>query len=188
MSQKLYQSEALTDVGCGTPNVPAGAIVSVVEEGNQFSHKTTVTFSNFPITVGNTTGVSFGGTKLYDFPLGRLLIKGSVLKDVVVGLGSPLNLTPIAAGDGGDISMGSTVAGDGTLTNADVDLIPSTSIDPMSGGLTRAALAAAAAFDGSTTAIDAYINMLIDDADVEDEASDVLLLSGVWVCTWDNLG
>lgn len=96
--------------------------------------------------------------------------------------------TPIDSADGGDVAIGSTAPGDGTLTGTDVDLVPSTSIDPISGGITGAALAATAQFDGTTTPLDAYLNILIDDADVADGASDVLQVSGVVEIHWVLLG
>lgn len=183
-SGQLLQTVAGVDATVGT----AANGATAVESGNGAVHKTVITLSDVEVTVGNTTGVSFGGTKIYDFPQGRILVLGSVLANVTFDLTDAGNVTPIDAADGGDISVGTTVAGDGTLTNADVDLIPSTSIDPISGGVTGAALAAAAQFDGTTDAVDAYFNVLIDDADVADAASDVLLVSGTLTIHWVLLG
>lgn len=171
----------------------AGAVedadtISAVERGNGVVHQTTLTLTDVPVTVGNTTGVSFGGTKIYEFPEGRILLLGATLADVTFDLTDDGNVTPIDDADGGDISVGTTIAGDGTLTNADVDIIPSTSIDPISGGVAGAALAASAQFDGTTTPVEVNFNVLIDDADVGNAASDVILVSGVLTLTWINLG
>lgn len=163
-----------------------GAVAT--ETGNGPVRKTSLALTDVSVTVGNTTGVSFGGTKIYDFPQGRILVLGSVLEGVTFDLTDAGNVTPIDAADGGDIAVGTTVAGDGTLTGTDVDLIPSTSIDPISSGVTGAALAASAQFDGTTTAVDAYFNVLIDDADVGDGASDVVLVSGTLTLHWCLLG
>lgn len=162
--------------------------VEAVEYGNGISQQTVLTLDAKEITVANTTGVSFGGAKIYTFPQGRIFVKGVTLKLLTVGLGNAGNATPIAGTMGGDISLGTTPPSDGTLTVADVALLPSTSIDPISGGITGAALAAAAQFDGTTTPIPVYINMLIDDADVADGASDILELSATITITWDYLG
>jgi len=172
------------DVGAIVENIGA----SVEEFGDGIIHKSRFTFDAMPVTVGNTTGVSFGGTKFYDFPLGRILVLGSVLTNVAFGLSNAGNATPIDAADGGDVAVGTTAPSDGTLTGTDVDLIPSTSIDPLSGGISIAALAAAAQFDGSGTAKDAYFNILIDDADVGDGASDIIEVSGTLEITWILLG
>lgn len=150
--------------------------------------KTVLTLTNVPVTVGNTTGISFGGTKIYDFPAGRILILGSVLSNLTFDLSHEDNATPISGTMGGDISVGTTAPSDGTLTNEDVDLIPSTSIDPISSGVAGAALAASAQLDGTGTAKDAFINVLIDNADVADGASDVILVNGTLTLIWCLLG
>lgn len=178
----ILAATVVTGAGAATANVTAS------EQGNGVLQKTVLTLDGVSVTVGNTTGVSFGGTKIYDFPAGRILILGATIANVSFDLTDAGNVTPIDAADGGDIAVGTTVAGDGTLTNADVDIIPSTGIDPLSGGVDGAALAASAQFDGTTDAIDAYFNILIDDADVGDGAEDVLLVSGTLTISWINLG
>lgn len=170
--------------GAGT----AGAGTTAVESGNGVLQRTVLTMSDVSVTVANTTGVSFGGTKIYDFPAGRILVLGVTAANISFDLTDAGNVTPITGTMGGDISIGTTVASDGTLTNADVDLLPSTSIDPISGGVAGAALAASAQFDGTGTAKDAFFNILIDDADVADTASDVLLVNGTVTITWINCG
>lgn len=175
----------VTPTGVGAA---AGTGTTASEGGDGLIHKTTITLNSLPVTVANTTGVSFGGTKFYDFPAGRILVLGVTASSISFGLTDSGNVTPIDAADGGDLSIGSTAPTDGTLTGSDVDLLPSTSIDPLSGGVTGAALAAAAQFDGTTSALDAFFNILIDDADVGDGASDVLLVSASVVIHWINLG
>jgi len=166
--------------------VTAAAGVTAVETPTALPiHKTVLSLEDVSVTVANTTGVSFGGTKIHDMPEGRILILGAVLGGVTVDLSSATNLD---AADGGDISVGTTVAGDGTLSGTDVNIIPSTSIDPLSGGITGAALAASAQLDGTSAAVDVYLNMLIDDADVGDTDSDVVLISGTLTLVWVNLG
>jgi hypothetical protein len=171
-----------TNVGTPTANVTAS------EQGNGLIQKTVLTLSDLSVTVGNTTGVSFGGSKIYDFPAGRILVHGVVASNISFDLTDEGNATPIEATHGGDIAIGTTPPSDGTLTNADVDLLPSTSIDPISAGVAGAALAASAQFDGTGTAKDAFFNVLIDDADVGNGASDVILVSGTVTITWTYLG
>ena len=166
----------------------AGSGVTASEQAIGHVQRTVLTLLGVEITVANTTGVSFGGVKIYDFPEGRILVLGSLLSGVTVGLTNAGNATPIDAADGGDMALGSTEPDDGTIGGTDVDLCPSTSIDPISDGIAGAALAAAAQFDGTTTPLDMYLNMLIDDADVADAASDVLEISGRVEITWVNLG
>ena len=174
-------SEGVVEAGTAANGATA------VETGN-VARKTVLTLTNVSVTVANTTGISFGGTKVYDFPAGRILVLGATLSSLSFDLTDAGNVTPIAATHGGDVAFGTTVPSDGTLTGADVDIIPSTSIDPISGGITGAALVASAHFDGTTTAKDINVNILIDDADVADGASDVLLVNGVLTVLWVNLG
>lgn len=175
---------ASTVSGAGT----VGTGTTASEQGSSVVHKTVLTMDDVLVTVGNTTGISFGGTKIYDFPAGRILVLGVTADDISFDVTNAGNVTPIAITHGGDISIGTTAPTDGTLTNADVDLLPSTSIDPISAGVAGAALAASAQFDGTATAKDAFFNIIIDDADVADGASDVLMVNGVVTIHWINLG
>lgn len=181
--EDLLEGDALER---GTDGAASVGTVSAAETGVFNFHNTVLTLSSTLITVGNTTGVSFGGVKIYDFPEGRILLLGLTVSLSAPGLGNAGNATPIDGDDNGDFSLGSTVAGDGTLTGADVDMCPSTAY-AMDTAVTSA-LAASAQFDGTSTAIDMYLNMLIDDADVGDGASDILELSGTVNFSWINLG
>lgn len=150
-------------------------------------NKTVLIGDAVELTVGNTTGVSFGGVKLYTFPSGLIYVGGSSIVDLTYGFGNAGNATPIDSADGGDVSLGTTVAGDGTLSAADVNIMASTSVDPLSGGLT-AGVATASVQDGTSTAVAAWLNQLIDDADVGDGASDVLEVDFVITLLWTQLG
>lgn len=180
--------QALTAAAGDSGTVGTAAANVVAAETGGLVRKTILTLTDVEVTVGNTAGVSFGGTKIYDFPAGRILVLGVIMRGITFDLTDAGNVTPIDAADGGDVAIGSTVPSDGTLTGTDVDLMPSTSIDPISAGITGAALAASAQFDGTTTPLDANLNILIDDADVGDGASDVLLVSGVVELHWVPLG
>jgi len=162
----------------------AASTVSITDRRMGDLHSSVITLSDVSVTVGNTTGVSFGGTKILDFPEGQIYVLAAWAEGATFDLTDAGNVTPIDSADGGDISYGTTVAGDGTLTGTDVDIVPSASIDPISGGAAAARLAAAATFDGTATAKDVYVNVLIDDADVGDGASDVILVSDVLHIVW----
>jgi len=169
-------------VGVGAKN---GATVTAVQTGVEV-FKTVLTLASTPVTVANTTGSSFGGVKLYDFPVGRILIHG-----VTANLSFNWAGTGIVATGSGDFSMGTAVTADATLDGTNVDLLPSTGLlDPFVAGVGtgKGALAASAHFDGTTTAIDAFLNLIIDDADVSDEDSSIVLVSGSVTITWTNLG
>ena len=168
-----WGASTVPSAGAGAKN---GATVTAVEGGNATVHQTVLTLASTPVTVANTTGASFGGVKLYDFPAGRILVLG-----VTASLGFVWTGESIAAGGSGDYSLGT-----------DVNLLPSTGMtDPAVSGVAAAtsnALAAAAQFDGTATAIDANLNIIIDDADVANADTDTVLASGTITMTWVWLG
>lgn len=173
----------MVPAGAGTLESVTG--LSVAESYAGSVHTTIFTLAATPITVGNTTGVSFGGVQLYTFPSnGNDLLVLSSVCDLTLGFANGGNATPIDNADGGDFSMGTTAPDDGTLSGTDANIVSSTSIDPLSGTLigvkdTQSLLSAGSA---------AYFNMLIDDADVGDGASDVLELNGYAVIRWIDVG
>lgn len=176
--------EALVALSGETPASVAAETEFVTKAG--VVRQTTLYLTDMEIDVANTTGVSFGGTKIFTFPEGRILVLGvTATVGSCIWIDGTLEIPQTA---GGDFSIGTTKPTDGTLTGTDVDLLPSTSIDPLSAGITGAALAASAQFDGTTTAVPVWANLLIDDADVGDGASDKMGITGSVVITWVNLG
>ncbi len=173
-----------TESGIGTAN--SAANVTAVEHGiTDVIHKTILTLASTPISVVGASGIGFGGVKCYDFPEGRILI-----------LGSMAELSIDVSGDGigdtgsGDVGLGTAVVADADLGDTtDVDLGPSTALtDPFVAGVgvANVALAAAAPFDGTSTAKDAFLNCIIDDADIA--GTETALFTGTWTLTWINLG
>jgi hypothetical protein len=166
--------------------LPAGTGVVAKEHGVAGAiQKTILTFNSVQVTVGNTTGASFGSQKIYDFPLGRILI-----------LGGRANLTfnwagQIVATGSGDFSLGTTATADATLGGTDVDLMASTAmLDPFVAGIGTGvgSLVGNTNFDGTGTAKDMYLNLIVDDADVADADSDVITITGTIEFSWINLG
>lgn len=174
-------------VAASAVGAPNGATVSAVTKGDGVVNQTVLTLASTPVTVANTTGASFGGVKIYDLPEGRILVLG-----VTASLGFVWTGESIGATGSGDYSLGTTITADATLDGTDVDLLPSTAMtDPAVGGVAAAtggALAASAPFDGTGTAKDVNLNIIIDDADVADGDSDTVLASGTVTITWINLG
>lgn len=160
--------------------------ISVEEFGDGVIHKTVITLTDFPVDVGNTTGASFGGAKLYDFPAGVLNVLGCVANLAFDWAG-----TDIGAGGAGDFSLGTTITADATLSGTDANLLASTAMtDPAVAGVTDGAghLATAAIIDGHSAAASANLNIIIDDADVENGADDVVKVSGTITIVWINNG
>lgn len=165
----------------------AGAL-NVATETLGHVQKTVLTLAAQPVTVTFEVGDDSGhGTlKLYDFPAGVLNILG-VVADLSVNVHASANIADTGSGD---LALGTTATADGTLNSTDVDLLPSTAItDPMVAGVGAAAghLAAAAIFDGTTTAKALNLNIAFDAGDVT-TADGEALVSGTIVVHWINLG
>ena len=157
--------------GVQAVSVPAGGFIT-----------TTLKFNSIPVTVGNTTGASIGSKKIFDFPAGRITIVDGSSNLQFVWTGEDI----VATGSG-DYSLGTTATAEATLNSTEVNIQASTAmLDPFVGGVGTGsgAFAALARHDGSATAIDMYLNMIIDDADVSDAASDTVLVSGTIIFAW----
>lgn len=184
----LYRGRPADIQTVGTSPAVTGLLASEFG-GDTPLRQTVLTLTSTPVTVANTTGASFGNLKIYDFPAGRIFVLGTTANFTsIVWTGQD-----IAAGGSGDYALGTTGTADATLDSTDVNLLPSSAmLDPFVLGVGRSnagtALASAAAFDGTSTAIDAYLNVIVDDADVSDAASDIILFTGTITFTWLNLG
>lgn len=179
----LRKTDLRTLLGAASA-VPAATITR--ETAAMIPIKETLTLSSFSVTVANTTGASFGASKIYDFPAGRILILGAVADLSFNWAGQDIGAT-----GSGDFSVGSTATADATLSSTDVNIIASSAMtDPFVAGVGAGVGSSAAAvyLDGTTTAADAYLNIIIDDADVSDAASDIVLVSGTITLYYINLG
>lgn len=149
---------------------------------------TTLTLSDVAQSVVN--GTEYQGTKIYDFPAGRISILGvtaTLQQKTTSAIASTLN-----SGVTGAISLGTATASNVSLTGTMVDLLPSTAFASsttinVAGTAVSAALAAAAQFDGTSTAKDVYLNTAYaTTTDVDADATQTI--SGVVTITWVNLG
>lgn len=164
-----------------------GATVSLEDYGIGGFHTTVISLNATPVTVGNTTGASFGSVQLLDFPAGRIhIFGGSTVFSRIQWTGEDI----VATGSG-DFSLGTTTTADATLSSTDANIQASTAmLDPFVGGVGTGSgvFATGAAYDGTATAIDLFLNVIIDDADVENEASDVVLFTGEIRIVWADFG
>lgn len=169
----------------------AGTNVTVQEKGNSALNKSIITFTSelFAIT-DQPSVVAYAGQKFYDFPEGIILIHGAVAN---------LTIGKDAAGVDddfdGDFSIGTVTAGnDATLTSTEANIIASTAMPQATTGSTTAKGHATGSevpliLDGTTTAIDAYLNFLIDDADHDVSTTPTnLIVTGTVNLFWSLLG
>lgn len=166
----------------------AGATVTVEERGNGVVHQTVLTLTETPLTV--TDALAYLGTKVYDFPEGRILVLGSTA-NLAFTTTSVIDDT-INSGAAMDWAVGTSAASNATLANGMVDLVPkvdnptSTTIN-VAAAATQGALAASAMFDGTGTAKSAYLNVSFPTG-TDIDADGTLTVTGNITLTWINLG
>jgi len=148
-----------------------GATVSAVEYGNGVVFRTVLTCTATPITIADDASVAqYGGVKIYDFPTGLLLAKGAVI-DGAVTLGVTGTITATWAGG---VALGTATATTGaTLTGTEANIMPEVDVAAATAKVaTVDAVSVATALtesgarwlDGTGTAIDLYLNLVVDDS------------------------
>lgn len=178
------------NLGVTTAGVGSSPVASVVatEFGASGLHQTVLTLTDAPILV--TDALAYGSLKIYDFPEGRIHVLGCVATL------APKTTTAIAStinsGVAGAVGLGTAAASAVTLATTMVDLLPSTVIATsttinVAAAAVTPVLAAAAVFNGTSTAIDAYLNTSITTA-TDIDADGTLAYSGTIRITWVNLG
>ena len=148
-------------------NVQANGTGVVATSETMVARQLKLTLTNTPVVLADEAGVvAYGALKIADMPAGAILILGAVLD---------LNLTKSSAGVNadwdGDIALGTAACGNNaTLAGTEANIIAST-VTPqaVAGATTGNAYSATAesgnVFDGTSSALDVYLNILVDDAD-----------------------
>jgi hypothetical protein len=172
----------------GAANQPATGSITVKQEQFGAFCKTTLTLDNVPQTV--TNGTEYQSTKIYDFQQGRVLVLGvtaSLRQKTTSALASTIN-----SGVTGAIALGTAAASSTTLSSTAANLLPSTAFTSsttinVAGTAVNNALAASAHFDGTSTAVDVYLNTAYaTTTDVDGNGTQTI--SGTVVITWVDLG
>lgn len=187
----------LTDMSDGIvapleAGLPSGVNIVATEKGDGVVNKTILKLASVPLSVVSvTTGNGVGGAKVYDFPEGRILMLGC-MADLTLAIAAADQADYTDATPEGDVAIGSVAPADadGLGTDAtDDDMATSVAF-------TMAAYTASSQvpsepslqFDGTSTALDMYVNALVDAADIDDDTTTTVLVSGIIECTWINLG
>jgi hypothetical protein len=177
----------LTGSGVGAKN---GGTVTASEQGNSVVHKTILTLAATPITLVDEAGVvAYGGVKVYDFPAGAILMLGAT---------ADLAITKSSAGVNtdwdGDFGIGTvTASNNATLSSTEQNILPTTATPQAAAGATTAkgqsTATENAVLDGTATAVDAFLNVLVDDTDHNVNGTPCnLLFTGTITLSWVNLG
>ena len=188
---QLEENEGFrTTAGAGAVPTALASYVTAIERGNGVVHQTILTMTALPVTLTDDAGNGqYVATKLYDFPQGLLHLLGAVLDaDIVL-------LTPFIDAAEGDVGVGTAAIPDaadaiGTVAAED-DIIPTTAIAAMTAKAgpidAMSADAENVQSDGTATAKDLYLNLMIDD-NVAHTTKAGNLITGTLTFTWINLG
>lgn len=169
----------------------AGAKVTVTESSAPITRQTVLKFTDLPLSLSNASGsAQAAGSKIYDFPEGRILILGATgycAETTTSALASTLNASSTCKW-----GVGTTTGVNSTLATTEQDILPATNITSSStinvaGATSNAALAASAQFDGTATAKSAYLNFSVP-TDTDLDANATITLTGQVTITWINLG
>lgn len=148
-----------------------GSTVTVEELGNGVINKTVLTCTATPVTITDDAAVAqYGGTgKLYDFPEGLLCTFGGVI-DGSITLGTTGTIINTWAGG---VALGTATATTGaTLTGTEADILPEVDVAAATSKVavvdavsvaTALTESGARWFDGTATAKDLFLNLVVDD-------------------------
>lgn len=131
------------------------------------------------ITISSTgAAIGFGTVLIGDFPEGNILLLGTVGYLDFAGSGVDANLIDTWSGD---FAIGSAPTADNALAGAEVDILSSTAIGPATAeviGRTRSALSGDSILDNTDGSLELNLNMLIDAADITDDQSVIITVTG----------
>jgi hypothetical protein len=181
---------ALTAPATAGAGVIAGSGAAVAEYNTGIAHKTVFTFTNSALALADEAGVvAYVGSKIYDMPAGAILFLGAT---------SDLDLTKSSAGVNadwdGDVGVGTvTASNNATLASTEQNIIPTTATPQAVAGVTTANAQSTATenavINGTSTAADVYLNLLVDDADHDVTGTPCnLIANGTITIYWINLG
>jgi len=170
----------LTEDSIGAPN---GTGVTVKEYGNGGTiHKTVLTFTNVSIAITDrTTAGAQGSLKIYDFPTGHLIMQGAAMNLTTLAGAGGITDTAALVGSVGTATVGTDNA---TLLTTEADIIASTAgtLSSGAGTLKNTGTQSLGIFDGTGTAIDAYLNIAVPDAG--SSADDTVTVNGTVTFFW----
>lgn len=168
----------------------AGTGVVAVETGFGNFKTTTLTFTDTPVVLADEAGiVAYGGLKVYDMPQGYIYMQAAVADLAITKSSAGVN-----ADWDGDIGVGTvTASNNNTLAATEQNIIPTTATpQAVAGATTGDAVSTAtehAILDGTSAAVDVYVNLLVDDADHDVTTTPCnLILNGTLRLAWIFMG
>lgn len=170
---------------------PSVAGVQISDSASPGLFRTVITLTDADVPMVDAAGVvAYGSIKLLDLPAGAVVFMGAV---------ADLDLTKSSAGVNdtwdGDIGVGTVAASNNaTLATTEQNIIPTTATPQAVAGVTTGdclstSTEAATVIDGTTTPVDVYLNILVDDADHDVTTTPCnLIANGTITITWGLLG
>lgn len=182
-------SEIVASDSAGTPGTGG---ITAEEQGDGITHKTILRLESVPVTVISvTTGAGVGGAVVYNFPEGRVSVEGTMSDlSLVIDAADQADFTD--ATPEGDVGVGTLAPAnaDGLGTDATDDDFSTATAFTMAAysGNVQCPSEAILQHDGTSTAKDMLVNMLVDAADIDDDTTTTVYVSGTIVIHWKNLG
>lgn len=166
----------------------SGATVSAFETVDGLVRRTVLQVQNLPLTLADAT--QGAGVKIYDFPEGRIHILGAI--GAIAMITTSVLASTLHGGVTCKWGVGSTTQANATLATTEQDMIPVTTVVAsatinVAGAQSKASLAASLQLDGTTTPVDAFLNISIPTG-TDIDANATVLVSGTIQITWINLG
>ena len=169
-------------------NLSASSFSSVSEMGDEAMRKTVITCDELPINMSDEAGVGqYGGTKIYDFPAGLVVVHGGVVQGSFEGESGGSWIATF----NGDVSLGTSAPTDhatGLVAANTARFVPSTALTTAVAGVAAASAVTAASpytesgaqwVDGTGPAVDLYLNLLVDDNAAHADGDDMLFTGTV---------
>ena len=192
LGNAIVTTETAAQLSFARTTLNGGGSCLAVEKGGAGFRSTKLVLDSFPVRMTDEAGVAlYGGAKLYDFQQGAVNIL-SARADLNVVKSSVSNTEIIAAFDG-DFGVGTvTASNNATLATTEQNVIPTTATPQASAGATVAdgLMATVPGILGdASTAIDLFLNALVDDADQNVGTTHAwLYFTGVIQFNWIDCG
>lgn len=173
--------------GAGTK--AASSTVEVEEQSNGIFRQTKITLTNAPLSVVSvTTGNGVGGLKLYTFPEGYIHVLGSY-GSVSLSIASAKQGDFTDATPEGDLGIGSLLPANadslGTdATDDDICTARPFTMSSYAASVNFRADAATLVLNGSSTAEDVNLTVLVDAADIDNDVTTEILATGTIYIRW----
>lgn len=190
-THKAYYDAGLV-VGAGSSPQATISVEEKLDQSGQI-HKSILTLTDCPLPIVSvTTGNGVGGLKIYDMPTGYIkFLGGDADLSIEVHADNQADYTDNTPE--GQLAVG-TVApanADALGTDATDDNLLTAADFTMAAFADAEVLLAAEAdleINGLGTAVDVYLNGLVDAADIDDDTTSEILVSGRIVLIWQNMG